>query len=241
VKWLNLAAGGVLAAACVFSQGGSPQDTPAVSVISPRETAAKREAEWESLAKGLDAKIARLLPCDPRAKSAIEEVSRASEARLAALSEALKVALVQAQADTERVRLTLTAEDETLRAAEVERADSEQEQVAIDGQLADLTASAKGREDLEGARRKLAQIATFAAARTKVAEEQIQARTTLDISLRDLLETYRARQAALENEQAALAVETSRWSEYYVERLGRAQMECSVTGSSPSSRQRKKE
>jgi len=103
VRWRKLVAAGILAAG-VFAPAVLPQGAPAGPAASARETAAKRAAEWEALAKGLDAKIARLLPCDPRAKSAIEEVSHASEARLAALGEVLKIALAQANADTERVR-----------------------------------------------------------------------------------------------------------------------------------------
>jgi hypothetical protein len=238
VRWGKLVAAGMLAAG-VFAPAVLPQDAPAVPAVSARETAAKRTAEWESLAKALDAKIARMLPCDPRAKSAIEEVSRASEARMAALGEVLKVALVQANTDTERVRLALASEDAALREEETERADSEQERVAVDGQLADLTASAKRREGLEEARKKLADIAAITTSRVKDADDQFQLRATLDISLRDLLAAGHARQTALQNEQAALAAEASRWSDYYAARLARAQTECSITGS-PNTQQRKK-
>ena len=238
VRWGKLVAAGALATG-VFAPSVLPQDVPAAPAVSARETAAKRTAEWESLAKALDAKIARMLPCDPRAKAAIEEVSRASEARMAALGEVLKGALAQATADTERVRSALAAEDASLREVEIERADSEQERAAVEGQLADLTASAKRREGLEDARKKLADIAAITASRVKDAEEQSQLRATLDISLRDLLAAGHARQTALQTAQAALAVEASRWTDYYAARLARAQTECSITGS-PSSRQRKK-
>lgn len=229
----------MLAAAAVFAPPALPQNGAAGPAASAGETAAKRAAEWESLAKALDAKIARMLPCDPRAKGAIEEVSRASEARMAALGEALRIAVAQANADTERVRLALAAEDGSLRETEAERVDSEQEQMAVEGQLADLTASAKRREGLEEARKKLAEIAATTSSRVKDAEGEFQLRATLDISLRDLLAAGHARQTALQNEQVALAAEASRWSDYYAARLARAQTECSITGS-PGSRQRKK-
>lgn len=238
VRWGKLVAAGMLAAG-VFAPAALPQDALAGAEVGARETAAKRAAEWESLAKALDAKIARMLPCDPRAKGAIEEVSRASKARLAAFGEVLRIAVAQANADTERVRLALAAEDGSLRETEAERVDSEQEQMAVEGQLADLTASAKGREGLEEARKKLAEIAATTTSRLKDAEGQFQLRATLDISLRDLLAAGHARQTALQNEQVALAAEASRWSDYYAARLARAQTECSIT-SSPSSRQGKK-
>ncbi len=106
-----------------------------------------------------------MLPCDPRAKGAIEEVSRASEVRMAALGEVLKVALAQANADSERVRLALAAEDASLRDVETERADSEQARTAIDGQLGELTESANHHEGLEDARKKLTEIAAITARR----------------------------------------------------------------------------
>lgn len=238
VRWGKLVAAGLLAAG-VFAPSVLPQEAPASPAASARETAGKRTAEWEALAKALDAKIARMLPCDPRAKSAIEEVSRASEARMAALGEVLKVALAQASADTERVRLALAAEDASLREVETERADSEQERIGVDGQLADLTASAKRRDGLEEALKKLTEIAAITTSRVKDADDLFQLRATLDISLRDLQAAGHARQTAIQNEQAALAAEASRWTDYYAARLARAQMECSITGS-PGSPRRKK-
>jgi len=229
VRWGKLVAAGMLAAG-VFAPAVLPQAAPADPSVSARETAAKRTAEWEALAKTLDAKIARMLPCDPRAKAAIEEVSRSSEARMAALGEVLKIALAQANADAERVRLALAAEDASLREVETERADSEQERVAVDGQLADLTASAKRREGLEEARKKLADIEAITTSRVKDADDLFQLRATLDISLRDLLAAGHARQTAIQNEQAALVAEASRWTDYYAVRLARAQTECSITG-----------
>src|SRR3984957_15543058 len=53
---------------------------------SLRQVADKASADWQGLAKGLEQKIATLLPCDPKSRAAGEEVSRASDARLAALS-----------------------------------------------------------------------------------------------------------------------------------------------------------
>lgn len=230
VRWGKLAAASMLAAG-VFAPAVLPQEAPASPAVSARETAAKRTAEWESLAKALDAKIARMLPCDPRAKGAIEEVSRASEARMAALSQVLKMSLAQGTADTERVRLALAAEDASLHEVEIERADSEQERVAVDGQLADLTASVKRREGLEEALKKLTDISAITTSRVKDADDLFQLRATLDISLRDLLAAGHARQTAIQNEQAALAAEASRWTDYYAARLARAQTECSITGS----------
>ena len=62
-----------------------------------RQTADKAAADWESLAKGLEQKIATLLPCDPKSRAAVEEVSHASDARLSALSAYLKAAAAESE------------------------------------------------------------------------------------------------------------------------------------------------
>ena len=81
------------------------QAAPAANPLAAREALAqKRAAEWETLAKVLEGKIARMLPCDSRVHGAIEEVSRASQARLASLNDYLQAAAAQAKADAERAR-----------------------------------------------------------------------------------------------------------------------------------------
>ena len=57
-----------------------------------RDKAEKSAAAWQTLADGLDARTSRLLPCDSKMKAAIDEVSRASEARMTALLEYLREA-----------------------------------------------------------------------------------------------------------------------------------------------------
>lgn len=207
-----------------------PPQNGATANLSPRQIAEKRAAEWEALAKTLDSRIARMLPCDPRAKDAITEVSRASEARMAALSELVKMAITQTKSDIDRVRLALTAEDESLRDAETEHLDMDQERVAVEAQLSDLAESASTQTGLDDARKKLAGISASVTRRTNIAADQIERRATLDIALRDMQAALQIRQTTLANEQAALNAEASRWNDYYNARLARAQMECTVTG-----------
>jgi len=204
-----------------------------------QQSAEKRAADWEALARALDAKIARMLPCDPRVAESIEEVSRSSEARLAALSEVMKAAVEQAEADAGRIQLALSAEDASLREAELERTETLQERVAVDAQLADLTDSARRRESLEAARKKLAEIAAMTAVRATLAEQEGHLRASLALSLRDVLTAFQARLKALQNQQAALALEASRWNEYYAARRARAQTECTITAPAPSRRKKK--
>ena len=68
------------------------QNAPAPTLASLAQTARQKAADWDTLAQALDASIGRLLPCDPKGPAAIEEVSRASDARLAALADYLQAA-----------------------------------------------------------------------------------------------------------------------------------------------------
>jgi hypothetical protein len=219
----------------VMASAGAAQDTPQAL----RSTAEQRSAEWEALAKGLDSKISRMLPCDPRVKESIDEVVHASEARLAALTEVMKAAVEQATSDVLKLQSAMSAEDANLTDAEAERAEATQEKLAVDAQLADLSESARRRQSLEDARKVLADIDAKVSTRATLAEQQAQARASLTLAMRDLLAAAQARQRALTNEQAALAGETSRWNDYYAARMARAQVECTIT-TSPVPRNMKK-
>src|SRR5580692_3102409 len=86
------------------------QDKPVDSLDALRQTADKTAADWEALAKGLDQKIETLLPCDPKSRAAVEEVSRASDVRLSALSAYLKTSAAAARADTDAAKRVLAAQ-----------------------------------------------------------------------------------------------------------------------------------
>jgi len=60
------------------------------SLTALQQAAEQRTSEWDGLARTLEGKIARMLPCDARVRTTIEEVNRASDARLAALGKYLK-------------------------------------------------------------------------------------------------------------------------------------------------------
>jgi hypothetical protein len=226
----------------IIAAAGSAQDTPRTPEATQalRIAAEKRSAEWEVLAKALDTKISRMLPCDPRVKESIEEVVHASQARMRALAEVMKASAEQAASDVAKLQFAMSAEDANLADAEAERAEAMQERLAVDGQLADLADSARRRQSLEDARTVLADIDAKVSARATLAEQQTQVRAALALSMRDLLVAALARQRELTIEQGALAVETTRWSEYYTARLARAQVECTITGASKSSKKKKK-
>jgi hypothetical protein len=71
----------LFASSGVRAQDPSPQNA-VPDLAGLEQTALKRHAEWEALAKDMNDRMARMLPCDPRAQAAVTEVSRASEARL---------------------------------------------------------------------------------------------------------------------------------------------------------------
>ena len=89
-------------------------------------------------------------PAIPAPPAAITEVSRASEARLAALADYLRAASVQAFAETASVKILLDAEEKRAVEAGLERADAGQEQTAVNTQSDALAQSVKQRTSLEG-------------------------------------------------------------------------------------------
>jgi chromosome segregation ATPase len=217
------------------------QDKPPEAAPSPQELAAKKSAEWEALAGNLEAKIARMLPCDARVRTSIEEVSRASDSRVAALAQSLQEAAAQARRDAEAARSALAEQEMHAREMEAERAEAEQEQAAVDAQLADLSENAKRRAALDGAMTKLESIAASLKQRVATAEEQNARRASLTASLRDLVGSYDARLQALETSILAASKEATRWKEYYAARVARAQTECSLTNQAPRRQPKKKQ
>lgn len=217
----------ILSGVAAFGQTAAPEK-PADPLAPLLAAAEQKAAEWETLASGLEARIGRMLPCDPRVRAAIEEASRASEARLLAMSQYLKAAVALAKADTEAARAAAASQDDGNKDLETERAEAEQGRIAIEGQIADLGDSVRRLAALEGAQKKLTEIAAMIRERAERTQQLADNKNTLAVPLKNLLAGYQARQAALEDEQAALTVETSRWSEYYTARLARAQMECSI-------------
>jgi chromosome segregation ATPase len=195
-------------------------------------------AEWDTLARGLEAKLARMLPCDPRAAEALDQVKRASDARLSAISRYLESAAAQAKADVEKSRKALAEEETATKESEVERTEAEQLRAAIDGQLADLTESIKRRAALDDARQKLNEIRARVEQRIDNNQQQSQRHAALAASLRDLVTVYEAQQKAVADNISALAVETARWNEYYTARITRAQTECSITNQRPTQRKK---
>jgi hypothetical protein len=215
---------GVLILAVAVGQNPSGPDLAALE-----QTAQKRNAEWESLAQDLSERMARILPCDPRYAAGITEVSRASEARLAALADYLRAVSGKAFTETASAKILLNTEERRAVEASLERADAGQEQTAVNMQSDALAQSVKQRSSLQDSQKALEQIAKMIRQRAADSEQQAGAADAGVGLLRDLVTKLDARDAALREESVAFEAERARWTAYYTARLARAQTECSIT------------
>jgi len=204
------------------------QQTPQLPGL--QQAADKAAADWQELAKGLEVKVARMLPCDPRVRTSIEEVSRASEARFAALGQYLTAAAAQAKDDSAMVKSLLANQEEMTSQLAAEQAQLEQERAGIEIQLADLSESAKRRQGLDDWLKTLTSIVAMTRQRAIEAEQQAARSQELAALLRNMNVSAEAREGALSAEASELNAETGGWRDYYAARLARAQTECVVTG-----------
>ena len=207
---------------------GSAQDKPADELAALRQAAEKTATDWEALAKGLEPKIARLLPCDPKSRAAVEEVGRASDARLSALSAYLKAAAAKAKEDTDAAKRVLAVQAALAGGWNTERAEADQERAAIDAQIADLKESMRKRAALAGAEQVLIELSHMFKERASKSEEQAGRKDIVIVAVGDLVIAYQDRQTALENESALVDAEAVKWSAYYTARVSRAATECAI-------------
>jgi hypothetical protein len=217
------------------------QNTAADALTVAQRDAEKKLAAWNSLAKSLEVRIARLLPCDPQMKGAIEEASRASEARLAALTTYLQAAAAKAKDEGDAAKLVLANHDARARDTDLERTEVEQERTGIEGQLVNLRESVKRRAALAEAQKTLEGIAGMTQQRATQTRGDAARSASLGAALRDLVAAAQARQSALETELKAVGNETVRWSEYYTARLARAQTECDIINQTAAPARKRKQ
>ena len=215
----------VLTAAAALAQS----DSAPAELAGLEQTARQRAGDWNKLAQALEPSIARLLPCDPKAAEAISAVSRASEARLAALAAYLEAARQQAARQTEAARRVLAAGQQLLGELQEGKSDLTQEQAGLEGQLQDLDASSQQKPSLGEAQAALRQVAALLSERADLAQGGTGRREALATALTGLVAAYEARDAALQGELASFASERTLWTAYYTSRSARAQTECSVT------------
>lgn len=207
----------------VSAQGPALNSLPAL-----QQSVAQRTAEWNTVAANLEQRVARLLPCDPQARAAIDEVSRASEARNAALTSYWTIASLQSRTQIEAIRRLLAQEvDRTgdwaadANQARVDLAFTVAQGTSLATSLAQLPALANPQKDL-GA------IAEQYRLFQMQAQERAAAHGGLVDDLRELLNASETRQTAIDERQKTISVEAQRWSVYYAARLARAQVECAL-------------
>lgn len=225
---------GVLLASTAFSQEppAAPDLKPAVSEAA--RTAEQKNAEWAALASALELKVARLLPCDANVKSAIEEVSRASDVRFAAMEAYWQEVQDRSQEQAKIARRLAEQNDALVASWKNERADSEKAQARLEEQALDLKESLRTIAALAPAARVLDGISRNSEALTGQSTDRETEISQLNAHWNDVIRTAQLRDASIENHMKALARERDRWSAYYAARVARGQVECSLTSSAPS-------
>lgn len=188
------------------------------------------EAAWLALARELDGKLARLLPCDPGAAAAIQEVSAASQARLRALTAYLEAAADRTAADLAFVRNVLESEQVRLTTVSAERTDTEQERAGIESQLRNIADSVRAKPALGAADQQLRHLEALVRERALLAARQAADGPGAADALGKVATALERRESALRQAAAAVRAETPRWEQYYAARLARARTECAVTG-----------
>jgi hypothetical protein len=193
-----------------------------------QQSVVQRTAEWNTLAANLEQRVARLLPCDPQARAAIDEVSRASEARNAALTSYWTMASLQSRTQIEAIRRLLAQEvDRTgdwvadANQARVDVAFAVAQGTSLATSLAQLPALANSQKDL-------GEIAEQYRAFEKQSQERAAAHGRLVDDLRELLNVSQTRQTAIDERLKTVGTEAQRWSAYYAARQARAQVECAL-------------
>ncbi len=216
------------AIAAVFAPGGivSAQGPAPSSLPALQQSVSQRTAEWNTLATNLEQRIARLLPCDPQARAAIDEASRASEARSVALTSYWTVASLQSKTQVEAIRGLLSQEEERVGDWVVEASQAQADVAAATAEGASLAVGVAQIPALANPRRELSAITEQYRSLEKQAQDRAAAHGKLIDDLRELLNTSQTRQAAIDERLRTVGVEGQRWSAYYAARQARAQSEC---------------
>jgi hypothetical protein len=207
---------------------GQDQSPAAISDLA--QIVDKKNADWSALTASLEPRLARFLPCDARVKTAVEEVSRASDVRFAAMSAYWQEIERQSKEQAQTATALAGENDGRLALWSEERADSEKARAVLEDHAADLQVSVKGMAALTAASRNLDDILRNSESITRQSLEREEAIAQLNARWKDVARSSPLRDAAIENELKSLANERDRWNAFYAARIARAQMECSLTG-----------
>ena len=217
-----------LAACCAAAGALHAQDAGANSLPALQDAAAKRTAEWNTLTLGLELRLARMLPCDPRVRTAVDEVGRAADTRTVALTSYWNMVSLQSKAQVEAIRGLLTLEQQRAEDWATDKTEAEQEVAATSAQAAALKASLQQVPALANPQKSLESLVESNQMLAAQARERETNGGLLVDELRDLLKASQTRQSAIEGQVKSVSEEGQRWSAYYAARQARAQIECVI-------------
>jgi hypothetical protein len=219
-----------LIAVAVAAAGALPaQDSGANSPSELQNTAAKRTTEWTTLETNLELRLARLLPCDARVRGAIEEVSRAADARTVARTSYWTTISLKSKTQVESIRGLLAEEEGRAGDWSKDRADAQVDVATTVALAASLGPGIRQLPALAVPQKGLEAVAQMYRVLEAQSEERANNVGQLVSELRELLKASQARQAAIEDQLVAIGTEGQLWSAYYTARQARAQVECSIT------------
>ncbi len=170
----------------------------------------------------------RFLPCDPRVRTAVEEVAKAADNRTVALTSYWNTASIQSKTQFDAIRGLLAREEQRGEGWSKEKTDTEQELAVTSAQAAALKASVQQVPALADPQKNLEALAQTDRALATQAQERDANGTPLLENLRDLLKAAQARQSAIDEQLKSVSAEGQLWSAFYAARQARAQIECII-------------
>ncbi len=218
----------MIVACCAAAGRMYAQDAAANSLPALQDAASKRTVEWISLTGTLELRLARLLPCDPRVRTAVDEVARAADTRTLALTSYWNMVSIQSRTQVDAIRGLLAREEERAEEWTKDKMQAQQEVAATVAQAAALKASAQQVPALTNPQKSLESLAETDRVLAGQAQERETKGGALLDDLRHLLNAAQARQSAIDEQLKSVSAEGQRWSAYYAARQARAQIECFI-------------
>jgi hypothetical protein len=214
----------------IFAPGGivSAQVPAPGSLPALQQTVSQRTTEWNTLATNLERRLARLLPCDPQGRAAIDEAGRASDARVIALTSYWTVASVRAKTQVEDIRGLLAQEEDKVGDWAVDANQAKVDVALAAAQAASLATGVPQVPALANPQKDLDAIGEQYRLLEKQAQDRASAHGRLIDDLRELLNTTQTRQVAIDQRLKTVGAEGQSWSAFYAARQARAQAECSL-------------
>jgi hypothetical protein len=211
----------------------------AASLTALRQSAEHETQTWDTLAKSLETRIRGMLPCDPKIGAAVEEVNRASEARLSAFDKYFSAVLDLTMARSAQASHLLESQNKTGNGfLETEHAEGVEERAGTENQISQLEVNTGRKADLSESVSALRAVAALTDRRNLVMAQQSASGESLNESLRALATQTQAAEDAIKALGAAHANEAVRWRAYYVARLARVQAECTAINPTAAPRPR---